>query len=156
MKTPVIRTLALAAMAAALSQPARAELPAEGWWRVGDATVGLHVEGRAFCGIAATPHHAWVLRGRVVDGRLVETSRTLARGDRHRLPAEADEPIAPTDYFVQPTSLVRRERSAGRRRGEFAVFEPLPAAPGPTLWLDMVWGCSAEAELEKVATGGRP
>lgn len=152
MKT-VIRTLALAALAAALTQPVRAAMPEEGWWRVDGATVGLHVQGGAFCGISATPDSVWVLRGEVVDGRLVESSRTLAHGHRHTVPPEAVEPIAPTDYFVQPTSLVRRDRSSERPRGEFAVFQPLAAAPNSTLWLDMVWGCSRDTEVEKIAEG---
>lgn len=149
-----ILILSLAAMAAAFTTPSRAATPDEGWWRVGDATVGLHVEGRAFCGISAAPQGVWVLRGRVVDGRLVETDRVLARG----APAAPDaaDPFDSTDYFVQPTSLVRRDRSAERPRGEFAVFEPLQAAPNATLWLDMVWGCSREAEVEKIAAGGEP
>ena len=152
MKT-MIGTLALAAMAAAIGAPARAALPEEGWWRVGDAMLGLHVEGRAFCAISAAPQGVWVLRGRVVDGRLVETERMLAR-DAHS-GHEADEPSEATDYFVQPTALVRRDRSAERPRGEFAVFEALPAAPNPTLWLEMAWGCSREAEVDKVAEIGR-
>jgi hypothetical protein len=148
-----ILTLCLAAMAAAASAPARAGLPEEGWWRVGEATLGLHVEGRAFCGISAAPQGVWVLRGRVVDGRLVETSRHVARpGASARA---AGEPPDDTDYFVQTTAVVRRDRSAERPRGEFAVFEPLPAAPTSTLWLDMVWGCSRETELEKLAESPR-
>lgn len=149
-----ILSLSLAAMTAAFTAPTHAAGPEEGWWRVGDATVGLHVDGRSFCGISAAPQGVWVLRGRVVDGRLVETDRLLARG----APAAQDaaEPFDSTDYFVQPTSLVRRDRSAARPRGEFAVLEPLTAAPSATLWLDMVWGCSREADVEKVAAGGEP
>lgn len=150
---PSTRILSLATLAAAFMAPAGAAMPEEGWWRVGDATVGLHVEGRAFCGISAAPQRVWVLRGRVVDGRLVETDRTLARGAK-AAPGAA-EPIDATDYFVQPTALVRRDRSAERPRGEFAVFEPLPSAPNSTLWLDMVWGCSRETELEKLAESPR-
>lgn len=152
MKTLVIRTLSLAALSAALIAPARAALPEEGWWRVGAATVGLHVQGPAFCGISATQDGVWVLRGRVIDGRLVEDDRSLLRGVRQQ--PDAAEPVDPTDYFVQPTSLVRRDRTSERPRGMFAHFEPLPAAPDSTLWLDMVWGCSREAEVEKLAASG--
>lgn len=146
-------TLILAAMAAAFTATARAAGPDEGWWRVGEATVGLHVEGRGFCGISAAPQGVWVLRGRVIDGRLVETDRSLARGAA--MQSSRVEPPDETDYFVQPTALVRRDRSAERPRGEFAVFEPLAAAPNSTLWLDMVWGCSRETELEKLAESPR-
>lgn len=144
----------VAAVAAAVTTTTRAAAPDEGWWRVGESMVGLHVDGRAFCGISAAPQGVWVVRGRVVDGRLVETDRVLARG----APAAPDaaEPFDSTDYFVQPASLVRRDRSAERPRGEFAVLEPLTAAPSATLWLYMVWGCSREAELEKVAAGSEP
>lgn len=146
-------TVSLASLAAAFAAPARAAGPDEGWWRVGDATVGLHVEGRDFCGITAAPQGVWVVRGRVVDGRLVETDRSLARGAPVQAATSA-EPFDSTDYFVQPTALVRRDRSTERPRGEFAVFEPLAAAPDSTLWLDMVWGCSREADVEKLAAGG--
>lgn len=177
MKTAVTRILALAAMVAALAPPARAALPEEGWWQldggkisVNDitypmtATVGLHVDGQRFCGVAAfraTQENVWLLRGRVVDGRLVEDDSIPIRGPavafardarlRAALRYAPPQPIAPTDYFVQPTALVRRDRSTEQPRGEFAVFEPLPAAPSTTLWLDMVWACSSEAEVEKLA-----
>lgn len=148
-----ILTLSLVAITAAFSTHSHAAAPEEGWWRVGDATVGLHVDGRSFCGISAAPQGVWVLRGRVVDGRLVETDRLLARGAGAA--QDATEPFDATDYFVQPTSLVRRDRSAERPRGEFAVFEPLPAAPNASLWLDMVWGCSRDTEIEKLAESPR-
>jgi hypothetical protein len=148
-----ILTFALAVSAAAVAPAARAQLPDEAWWQQGEATLGLHVAGRSFCGISAAPQGVWVLRGRVVDGRLVETDRRMvrARSAAH----EPAEPPEDTDYFVQPTALVQRDRSAGRPRGEFAVLEPLPAAPNSTLWLDMVWGCSRETELEKLAESPR-
>ena len=156
MKT-MIRTLALAALAAALTPPARAALPEEGWWRLDGEALGMHVEGDSFCGIAAKQGSVWLLRGRVVDGRLVQQSRSAIRGPAAapsrdgRLQQALRQSADPTDYFVLPTSLVSRERTAEQPRGEFAVFEPLTVAPSSTLWLDMVWGCSKEVEVEKVA-----
>lgn len=146
-------TLALATTAAAFATAAQAQLPDEAWWQQGDATIGLHVKGRHFCGISAAPQGVWVLRGQVVDGRLVETDRLPARGGR-AAGAAAEAPLD-TDYFVQPTALVRRDRSDERPRGEFAVLEPLPSAPSAALWLDMVWSCSRESELEKLAESPR-
>lgn len=142
-------TLALATVAAAFATVAQAQVPDEAWWQQGDATIGLHVQGGRFCGISAVPQGVWVLRGQVVDGRLAETDRLPARGGR------AAEVSLDTDYFVQPTALVRRDRSDDRPRGEFAVLRPLPAAPSAALWLDMVWSCSRESELEKLAGSPR-
>lgn len=146
-------TLALAAAAAVFATAAQARLPDEAWWQQGGATIGLHLQGGRFCGISAAPQGVWVLRGQVVDGRLVETDRLPARGGRAADAAAdaATEALRDTDYFVQPTALVRRERSDERPRGEFAVLEPLPAAPSAALWLDMVWSCSRESEIEKLA-----
>lgn len=141
-------TLTLALSAAAFSSAASAQAPQEAWWQDRDTTLGLHLEGRSFCAISAAPQGTWVMRGRVIDGRLVETDRQLARGAGAAANAELPEA---TDYFVQPTALVRRDRSADHPRGEFAVFEPLQAAPDATLWLDLVWGCSRETEIEKLA-----
>lgn len=146
-------TLALATAAAAFATAAQARWPDEAWWQQGDATIGLHVEGRHFCGISAAPQGVWVLRGEVVDGRLVETDRLPARGARAA--GTAGESPLDTDYFVQPTALVRRDRSDERPRGEFAVLEPVTAAPSAALWLDMVWSCSRESELEKLAESPR-
>ncbi len=145
--------LTLALATAAFAASAGAQSPDEAWWQQGDATLGLHVHGRRFCGISAAPQGVWVLRGRVVDGRLVETDRVPVRGGQ----AAAASANAPqdTDYFVQPTALVRRDRSDDHPRGEFAVLQPLPAAPSATLWLDLVWGCSRESELEKLAESPR-
>ena len=39
-------------------------------------------------------------------------------------------------------------------RGEFTLFEPLRAAPGTTLWLDMAWQCSAEQAVDRHAAAG--
>lgn len=152
MKRSIV-TVSLAAITAAITTSTLAAGPEEGWWRVGEATVGLHVEGRAFCGVSAAPQGVWVVRGRVIDGRLVETDRLPARGGR-AAGAAADATLD-TDYFVQPTALVRRDRSDERPRGAFAVLEPLPAAPNASLWLDMVWGCSRESDLEKLAESPR-
>ncbi|MBS0444169.1 MAG: hypothetical protein JSR38_19625 [Proteobacteria bacterium] len=145
-------------MTAAFTLGARAATPAESWWRLGDgagapaATLGLAVEGSSFCGIvaegAAQPR-VWVLRGAVVDGRLVEHSRSVLHGAAE---AQADEEQAdPTDFFLQPTAMVQRERSVQHPRGEFTLFEPLRAAPGTTLWLDMAWQCSAEEAVDRHA-----
>ena len=148
-----IPTLALATTLGAFAPAAIAQGPNEAWWQAGGATIGLHVQGRHFCGISAAPQGVWVLRGEVVDGRLVETDRLPARGER-AAGAASDAP-RDTDYFMQPTALVRRDRSEARPRGEFALLEPLPAAPSATLWLDMVWSCSRESELDKLAEGER-
>lgn len=149
----MLLSLALATTAAAFTSTAQARWPEESWWRAGDATIGLHVQGRHFCGISAAPQGTWVLRGRVVDGRLVESDRERMRGARP-VGADAGAP-SDTDYFVQPTALVRRDRSDERPRGVFDVLEPLPDAPSATLWLDMVWSCSRESDLEKLAESPR-
>lgn len=141
-------TLTLALSAVAFSAAALAQTPQEAWWRAGDTTVGLHLEGRSFCAVSAAPQATWVMRGRLVDGRLVQTDRQRARG---AAPAAGAEPPEATDYFVQPTALVRRERSAERPRGEFALYEPLAAAPNASVWLDLVWACSRETEIERLA-----
>ena len=155
--TSLTRSLALAAMAAAFTLGAQAAAPAESWWRLGGtgapaATLGLAVEGSRFCGIvaegAAQPR-VWVLRGAVVDGRLVEHSRSVLRGAAD-LPSD-EERADPTDFFLQPTAMVQRERSVQHPRGEFTLFEPLRAAPGTTLWLDMAWQCSAEEAVDRHA-----
>lgn len=145
-------TLTLALSAAGFSAAASAQTPQEAWWQAGDTAVGLHLEGRSFCAISAAPQATWVIRGRLVDGRLVETDRLLARGARAAAGAELPEA---TDYFVQPTALVRRDRSAERPRGEFALYEPLAAAPTASLWLDLVWACSRDTEIEKLAESPR-
>lgn len=161
-KTPVIRSLALAATLAACSFGARAELPGESWWRMGGgaapaATMGVVVEGPSFCAVAATgpaQGSVWILRGRVIDGRLVERSRTVLRGA-----AEADDDedaVDPTDFFVQPTAMVQRERSLQHPRGDFTLFEPLRAAPGNALWLDLAWHCSAEEAVDRLAEARVP
>ena len=62
-----------------------------------------------------------------------------------------DEVIDPTDFFVQPTAMVQRDRDARHPRGEFTLFEPLAAAPSPGLWLDLAWHCSAPEAVDKVA-----
>ncbi|TXC66637.1 hypothetical protein FSC37_14850 [Piscinibacter aquaticus] len=147
-----IFTLTLALSAAAVSTAASAQSPHEEWWQDGDTTLGLHLENRSFCAISAAPQGTWVMRGRLVDGRLVETDRQLARG---RGAAAGTEPPEATDYFVQPTALVRRERSAEKPRGEFALFEPLAAAPSASVWLDLMWACSRDTEIEKIAESPR-
>lgn len=147
-----ILTLALVLSGAAFPSLASAQTPSEAWWQGGDTTLGLHLEGRSFCAISAAPRGTWVMRGRLVDGRLVEADRQLARG--LRMAADTEPPEA-TDYFVQPTALVRRERSAERPRGEFALYEPLTAAPSASLWLDLVWACSRDTEIEKLAESPR-
>lgn len=157
--TSLTRSLALAVTAAAFTLGAQAATPAESWWRLGDgaqaATLGLAVEGSRFCGIVAegaAQQQVWVLRGAVVDGRLVEHSRSVLRGAAE---APADEEQAdPTDFFLQPTAMVQRERSVQHPRGEFTLFEPLRAAPGTTLWLDMAWQCSAEQAVDRHAAAG--
>lgn len=146
-----ILTLSLALSAAAFSAGASARTPQEAWWQSGDTTVGLHLEADSFCAVSAAPQGTWVMRGRLLDGRLVETDRQRARG---AAAAAGTEPPEATDYFVQPTALVRRERSAERPRGEFALYEPLAAAPNASVWLDLVWACSREADVEKLAAGG--
>lgn len=147
-----IPTLAMALSSAVFTTTAPAQSAHEAWWQEGEATLGLHVQGRSFCGISAAPQGVWVTRGRVVDGRLVETDRQRARGAR--TVADGELPEA-TDYFVQPTALVRRERSAQQPRGDFALYEPLAAAPNATLWLDLVWACSRDTEIEKLAESPR-
>ena len=156
--TSLTRSLALA-VTAAFTLSAQAATPAESWWRLGHgaqaATLGLAVEGSRFCGIVAegaAQQQVWVLRGAVVDGRLVEHSRSVLRGAAE---APADEEQAdPTDFFLQPTAMVQRERSLQHPRGEFTLFEPLRAAPGTTLWLDMAWQCSAEQAVDRHAAAG--
>ena len=158
--TSLTRSLTLAVTAAAFTLGAQAATPAESWWRLGGdgaqaATLGLAVEGSRFCGIVAegaAQQQVWVLRGAVVDGRLVEHSRSVLRGAAE---AQADEEQAdPTDFFLQPTAMVQRERSVQHPRGEFTLFEPLHAAPGTTLWLDMAWQCSAEQAVDRHAAAG--
>lgn len=161
--TSLTRSLALAVTAAftlGAHASTAAATPAESWWQLGGAgapaaTLGLAVEGSRFCGIVAegaAQQQVWVLRGAVVDGRLVEHSRSVLRGAAE---AQADEEQAdPTDFFLQPTAMVQRERSVQHPRGEFTLFEPLRAAPGTTLWLDMAWQCSAEEAVDRHAAAG--
>ncbi len=161
--TSLTRSLALAVTAAftlGAHASTAAATPAESWWQLGGAgapaaTLGLAVEGSRFCGIVAegtAQPHVWVLRGAVVDGRLVEHSRSVLRGAPD-LPADEDQ-ADPTDFFLQPTAMVQRERSVQHPRGEFTLFEPLRAAPGTTLWLDMAWQCSAEEAVDRHAAAG--
>lgn len=156
-QTPVLRSLALAATAALFSLGARADMPAESWWQGADAatpavTIGMTVERQNFCAVAVdggASQRLWLLRGRVVDGRLVEDSRRMVRGSSE---VEVDDDrLDPTDFFVQPTAMVQRERDAQHPRGEFTLFEPLAAAPSPGLWLDLAWHCSAQDAVDKVA-----
>lgn len=159
-KTPVIRSITLAVATAAFALGAHADLPDESWWRLGrdaaaPATLGLMVDGARFCGIAAAgaaQERVWILRGRVVDGRLVESSREPLRGPVDAL--EEGDALDPTDFFVQPTAMVQRERSAQHPRGDFTLFEPLQATPGTSLWLDMAWHCNDGRDVDKVAAAG--
>jgi hypothetical protein len=178
-KTSVIRSLAVTTALAACALGARAEAPdeSESWWRLDNGsltvngttypmttTVGLSVDGDRFCGVSAfkgMDENVWIIRGRVLDGRLVEDSRTPVRGPvlqaqpapplpaalRERMPHRLD----PTDFFVQTTAVVSRDRSSEHPRGVFAIYQPLHGAPNDALWLDMAWHCSAPEAVEKVA-----
>ena len=127
---------------------------AESWWRLGGdgapaATLGLAVEGSRFCGIVAegaAQQQVWVLRGAVVDSRLVEHSRSVLRG-------AADSPPTrnrPTDrLLLQPTAMVQRERSLQHPRGEFTLFEPLRGARHDCGW---TWPGSAAPSGRSTAT----
>lgn len=155
-KTSLIRSLVATAALAACALGARAEPAGESWWRrdgaAATATMGVVVEGTNFCAIAAAgaaQDSVRILRGRVVDGRLVEHSRTVLRGAAD---ADAeDDAIDPTDFFLQSTAMVQRERNVQHPRGDFTLFEPLRSAPGSALWLDLAWHCSAERDVDKVA-----
>lgn len=150
MTTPTLRslTLALALAAGAFALPARAQLPEDSWWRQGDTTLGVHVAGTGFCAVGAAADAAWVVHGRVVDGRLVEDWREPLRRSAGTTSVYVSEDE--TDFFLQPTALVQRDRSEENPRGEFALFEPLPAAPSDRLWLDLAWHC-ADGPVDKTA-----
>lgn len=175
-QTPVLRPLLLALTTALCALGAHAQEAQESWWRLDNGslslngttfamstTVGLSIDGDRFCGVSAfraMDENVWVLHGHVVDGRLVEDSRTPVRGPilhseptrvpdevRARLPHRVD----PTDFFVQPTAVVSRDRTNHHPRGVFAIYEPLHAAPSDALWLDLAWHCSAQEAVDKVA-----
>ncbi len=175
-KRPLIRPLLLALTTALCAFGARAQEAQESWWRLDNGsltvngttfpmttTVGLSVDGDHFCGVTAfraMDENVWVLRGHVVDGRLVEDSRTPVRGPiLHAAPTQMPDAVRallpqrldPTDFFVQPTAVVRRDRTNHHPRGVFAVYEPLRGAPNDALWLDMSWHCSAPEAVDKVA-----
>lgn len=177
MKTFSIRALFATSAAALTTLSAQAAPPEESWWQQDggtlhvngqtyplSTTMGVQVDGAAFCAVAAfrsMEENVWLVRGQVIDGRLVEASRTPIRGPavaqvrderrqqvlREMLPQRLD----PTDFFVQPTALVSRHRTTFAPRGSFAVYEPLPQAPSTSLWLDLAWHCGEEAEVDKLA-----
>lgn len=154
MTTPLpIRTLVLAAATALASLSAHAALPEESWWQQGDTTLGVQVEGPAFCAVAAqrsAPANAWIVRGEVVDGRLVEASRMPLRGPGAAA-LQAATAIDPPDFFVQPTAMVSRIRTSDSPRGDFTIYQPLTQAPSNALWLDLAWNCGGEVEVDKLS-----
>ena len=177
MKTSLNRSLLVAAAAALMSLCAQAAPPEESWWQQDGGTlsaeghvyplgtiIGVQVDGAAFCAVAAfrsAQENVWLVRGTVIDGRLVEASRTPIRGPavalahdesrqqmlRELLPQRLDPP----DFFVQPTALVSRHRTTFAPRGSFAVYQPATQAPSASLWLDLAWHCGEEAEVDKLA-----
>lgn len=155
-----IRTLTLALATALASFGARADLPEESWWQRDGSTVGVHVQDQGFCAIAtepAAPGMLWLVRGEVVDGRLVESER---RPLGHSAPAAgpsvpsdvASQRLDPPDFFVQPTAMVGRERTTGSPRGSFSIYQPLEHAPSDTLWLSLAWHCGDPEQVDKMAT----
>ncbi|WP_341888821.1 hypothetical protein [Variovorax sp. YR752] len=181
MKTFPNRSLLVAAAAALMSLCAQAAPAEESWWQQDDGTlgadgraipistiIGVQVDGAAFCAVAAflsAQENVWLVRGQVIDGRLVEASRTpirgpavaLARDDVHQqvlrelLPKRLDPP----DFFLQPTALVSRHRTTFAPRGSFAVYQPAAQAPSASLWLDLAWHCGGEAEVDRMAATAR-
>lgn len=177
MKTFPNRSLLAAAAAALTTLCAQAAPPGESWWRQDGGTqsagsrahpistiIGVQVDGAAFCAVAAfrsTQENVWLLRGKVVDSRLVEASRTPIRGpavvqardeDRQRMLRELlPQSLDPPDFFVQPTALVSRHRTTFAPRGSFAVYQPVAQPPSTSLWLDLAWHCGEEAEVDKLA-----
>lgn len=177
MKTFSNRSLLVAATAALTTLCAQAAPPEESWWQQDGGslhvnghsyplrtTMGVQVGDAAFCAVAAfrsMDENVWLVRGKVVDGRLVEASRTPIRGPvvtqapheplpqrlRDLLPQRLDPP----DFFVQPTAMVSRHRTTFAPRGSFAVYEPLAQAPSSSLWLDLAWHCGDEAQVDKLA-----
>lgn len=154
-----IRTLTLALATALAAFGARADLPEESWWQRDGSTVGVHVQDQGFCAIAtepAAPDTLWLVRGEVVDGRLVESER---RALGHAAPAAAPtasndaaaQRLDPPDFFVQPTAMVERERTTEAPRGSFAIYQPLGHAPSNTLWLSLAWHCGDPEQVDKMA-----
>jgi hypothetical protein len=169
--------LFVAAAATLMTLSAHAAPPGESWWRQDggtlsvagrdyplSTTIGVQVDGAGFCAVTAfrsMEENVWLVRGQVVDGRLVEAGRTPIRGPavvqardeghqqmlRELLPQRLDPP----DFFVQPTALVSRHRTTFAPRGSFAVYEPVPPAPSTSLWLDLAWHCGEAAEVDKLA-----
>lgn len=154
-----IRSLTLALATALASFAARAELPEESWWQRDGSTVGVHVQDQGFCAIAtepAAPGRLWLLRGGVVDGRLVEAERRpLGRAASAAVPSASGDVTAqhldPPDFFVQPTAMVGRERTAEAPRGSFTIYQPLDHAPDDSLWLSLAWHCGDPQQVDRMA-----
>lgn len=177
MKTFTKRSLVAAAATALTTLCAQAAPPEESWWQEDHGTLsvnsrvyplstvfGVQVDDAAFCAVAAfrsMEENVWLVRGRVVDGRLVEVGRTPIRGPavalardearRQVLHQLLPQRLDPPDFFVQPTALVSRHRTTQAPRGSFAVYAPLPQAPSTSLWLDLAWHCGERAEVDKLA-----
>jgi hypothetical protein len=177
MKTFSNRSLLVAAAAALTTLCAQAAPPEESWWQEDHGTlsvnsrdypmstvIGVQVDDAAFCAVSAfrsMDENVWLVRGQIVDGRLVEASRTPIRGpavaqarDERRqqmLHELRPQRLDPTDFFVQPNALVSRHRTTHAPRGSFSVYQPLPQAPSTSLWLDLAWHCGEEAEVDKLA-----
>jgi hypothetical protein len=177
MKTFSNRSLLVAAAAALTTLCAQAAPPEESWWQEDSGTlsvnsrvyplstvIGVQVDDAAFCAVAAfrsMDENVWLVRGQVIDGRLVEASRTPIRGPavaqaddegrRQMLRELLPQRLDPPDFFVQPTALVSRHRTTFAPRGSFGVYQPLPQAPSASLWLDLAWHCGEQAEVDKLA-----
>lgn len=181
MKTFPNRSLLVATAAVLTTLCAHAAPPEESWWQQDGGTlsvagrdyplvtmIGVQVDDDSFCAVSAfrsMEENVWLVRGMVVDGRLVEASRTPIRGpavalarDEGRLQVLREllpQRLDPTDFFVQPTALVSRHRTTFAPRGSFAVYRPVAQAPSTSLWLDLAWHCGEEAEVDKLAAAVR-
>lgn len=149
-----IRSLTLAAAAALASLAAHAGPPEESWWQRDGDTLGLHVQDQGFCAIT-TDHSArptlWIVRGQVIDGRLVEASRRPLGAAPAVSGETASQRIDPPDFFVQPTAMVSRERTIDAPRGSFTLYQPLAQAPSDSLWLSLAWHCDDPAQVDRMA-----
>lgn len=149
-----IRSLTLAAATALASLAAHAGLPEESWWQRDGDTLGLHVQEQGFCAVAtdsATPATLWLVRGEVVDGRLVEASRKPLGGAPAVSHETTPQRLDPPDFFVQSTAMVSRERTTETPRGSFAIYQPLHRAPSDSLWLTLSWHCGDPEQVDRMA-----
>ncbi|MFT3953308.1 MAG: hypothetical protein QM722_02535 [Piscinibacter sp.] len=149
-----LRSLTLAVATVLASLAAHAALPEESWWQRDGDTLGLHVQEQGFCAIStdhAVPATLWIVRGELVDGRLVEASRKPLGAAPVASLETPTQRLDPPDFFVQPTAMVSRERTTDTPRGSFAIYQPLSHAPSDSLWLSLAWHCGDAEQVDKMA-----